>query len=194
MSDTATAQGVRTVPGRSCDGCTMCCKLLEVVTLKKPRHKWCPDCAIGSGCKIYESRPQECRDFYCGWMIDASMPDHWAPRHSRMVLAFNSRQNQVMINVDPDRVDIWHKPPYVDDLHVWARQAMAQGRVLLLRAGRDVWALLPDRPKNLGPVRDDQIAIRITYRTPQGPRYDVIVVEPDDPRVAAAKANTPAVG
>ena len=172
----------------------MCCKLLEVVALKKPSQKWCPDCAIGQGCRIYETRPDECRDFYCGWMIDKSIPAHWAPKHSRMVIAFNPRQNQVMIHVDGDRVDTWHKPPYVDDLHVWAKRAMAEGRVLLLRAGRDVWALLPDRPKNLGPVRDDQVALRAEIKTPRGIRYDVIVVEPDDPRVAKAKANTKTVG
>ena len=165
----------------------MCCKLLTVVTLEKPAQKWCPDCAIGTGCKIYETRPDECRDFYCGWMIDATVPEHWAPKQSRMVLAYNLKQNQIMIHVDADRAGIWHTLPYVDDLHVWAKHAASQGRMLLLRAGREVWALLPDRPKNLGEVRDDQVALGVSEKTPRGTRYDVIVVEAGDPRIAKAK-------
>lgn len=187
-------QDVPIVAGRSCAGCTMCCKLLEVVALDKPARKWCPHCAVGRGCGIYETRPRECRAFYCGWMVDASIPGHWAPKQSRMVVALRVGENQVMVHVDPDRADSWRQPPYVGDLQVWARQAAERGRLLLLRAGGDTWALLPDRTKNLGRVRKDQVALRVEIKTPRGPRYDVIVAEPDDPRVAQAKANAAAAG
>ncbi len=172
------------VPGRSCEGCTVCCKALEVVTLKKPRQKWCPDCAIGAGCNIYETRPDECRNFYCGWMIDATIPDHWAPKHSRMVLAYNARQNQVMVHVDSGRPDAWRQEPFFADLQNMARNAARHQRMFLLRAGADVWALLPQGAKNLGRVRDDQVALGMRQDTPRGPVLDVIVVEKDDPRLA----------
>lgn len=165
----------------------MCCKMLEVVALKKPRQKWCPDCAIGKGCNIYETRPEECRAFYCGWMVDAGIPDHWAPKHSRMVLAYNISQNQVMVHVDASRGDAWRQPPFITDLQNMARHAASRGRLFLLRSGQEAWALLPDRAKNLGTVRDDQVALMVRETTPGGVRHDVIVVEPDDPRVAQAK-------
>ena len=175
------------VPGRSCDGCTMCCKLLEVTALAKPRQKWCPDCTVGKGCNIYETRPEECRAFYCGWMVDASIPDYWAPKQSRMLLAYNTTQNQVMLHVDAGRPDAWRAQPYFNDIQNMARHAATRGRMFLLRNGREVWALLPQGAKNLGAVRDDQIALSLRQNTPAGPRFDVIVVEPDDPRVAQAK-------
>jgi hypothetical protein len=171
------------VPGRSCDGCTMCCKVLEVTALRKPRQKWCPDCAVGEGCKIYETRPDECRAFYCGWMVDATIPDHWAPKHSHMVLAYNTRRNQAMLHVDSGRPDAWRKPPYFGDLQNMARHAASRGRMFLLRTGSEVWALLPQGAKNLGAVRDDQVALSLRQETPRGPVLDVIVVEADDPRL-----------
>lgn len=45
------------VAGRSCAGCTLCCKLLAVEALAKPRAKWCPHCDSKQGCTIYETRP-----------------------------------------------------------------------------------------------------------------------------------------
>jgi len=41
---------------------------MEIRSLDKPAGKWCDHCAIGSGCKIYEERPQDCRDFHCGYL------------------------------------------------------------------------------------------------------------------------------
>jgi hypothetical protein len=161
----------------------MCCKLLEVQALAKPRQKWCPHCTVGTGCATYETRPEECRGFYCGWMMDANVPEHWAPKLSRMVLAYKIDQNQIMLHVDGDRADAWTRPPYIDDLRAWAGYAAEHGRVFLVRTVREVWALLPQGPKNLGPVRDEQVVLGARHATPTGPRHDVIVVEPDDPRL-----------
>jgi uncharacterized protein len=158
----------------------MCCKLPSVRALAKPPQKWCSHCAASRGCTIYETRPQECRDFYCGWMIDATIPQHWAPKLARMVMIL--KEKQIMVLVDNDRADIWQKAPYVDDLRSWARHAAAGGRVLLLRAGRDTWALLPQGPRNLGPVREDQLAMSVSRMTPQGMRYDVAIVDPAAPK------------
>jgi hypothetical protein len=48
---------VAIVAGRSCAGCTMCCKLLSVEPLNKPRQQWCSHCDIGVGCEIYVTCP-----------------------------------------------------------------------------------------------------------------------------------------
>ena len=48
--------------GRSCGDCALCCRLLDVPAAGKPRNDWCPHCNHHS-CKIYQSRPQICRDY-----------------------------------------------------------------------------------------------------------------------------------
>ncbi len=33
----------------SCDGCTVCCKVLKIRELDKPANIWCAECKIGGG-------------------------------------------------------------------------------------------------------------------------------------------------
>ena len=62
--------GKQTVNIRNCNDCNMCCKLPEInyFEKKKKSHKWCENCDIGVGCKIYEKRPKGCRDFTCAYI------------------------------------------------------------------------------------------------------------------------------
>lgn len=62
--------GKQTVNIRNCNDCNMCCKLPEInyFEKKKKSHKWCENCEIGVGCKIYEKRPKGCRDFTCAYI------------------------------------------------------------------------------------------------------------------------------
>ena len=62
--------GKQTVNIRNCNDCNMCCKLPEINYFKKKKksHKWCENCEIGGGCKIYEKRPKGCRDFTCAYI------------------------------------------------------------------------------------------------------------------------------
>src|SRR5882724_2041221 len=55
-------------PDNKCGTCTMCCKLLFVNELKKPKNTWCEHCAIGTGCKVYQDRPASCAGFKCLWL------------------------------------------------------------------------------------------------------------------------------
>jgi hypothetical protein len=52
-----------------CGGCTMCCKLVGVAEIDKPEGKWCPHCALGKGCKIYDTRPPTCEGWDCMWLL-----------------------------------------------------------------------------------------------------------------------------
>ena len=54
---------------RECGDCNMCCKLPSVINLKK-EYEWWKHCEIGVGCKIYEERPKQCKDFYCLWKMN----------------------------------------------------------------------------------------------------------------------------
>jgi hypothetical protein len=167
--------------GRSCDGCTMCCKLLSVDELEKPRYEWCVHCEIGVGCKIYEERPLSCRHFYCGYVLHAEFGEHWNPTKSKMVIAYESENNRIVVHVDPGRVGAWREEPYYSEIKDWAiRASENQGQVIVWQ-GQDAIAVLPDRDKNLGPVREDQFIVTSEKRRLDGVELDVMVVDRGDP-------------
>lgn len=131
------------VPGRSCEGCTLCCKLTAIPELKKPAQRWCQHVDIGKGCTIYEDRPPVCRQFYCGWLIDERIGDDWRPRDIRMFVKFQSKR--IVLFVDKDRRDAWRKEPYLSQLRAWARAALPyDGEVLVLDGSRTL-RIFPDR-------------------------------------------------
>ncbi len=167
--------------GRSCDGCTLCCKLLSVQELDKPQVEWCVHCDIGVGCKIYQQRPTQCRTFYCGYLLNGDFGEHWKPSRSRMVISFELDINRVAIHVDPGRVGAWRKEPYYSEIKHWAvTGAKTRGQVIVWQ-GRDAIAVMPDRDKFLGPVREDQFIVTSRKRGPKGIELDVMVVDKDDP-------------
>jgi hypothetical protein len=71
------------VPGRECGGCTLCCivPVIDKPEMQKLPSSVCRHCT-GGGCDIYESRPQTCRTYYCGWRWSTLLPDDWRPDQS----------------------------------------------------------------------------------------------------------------
>mgnify|MGYP001561024974 CR=1 FL=1 len=78
---------------RSCGNCRACCTPLGITELNKApgipcRHLVKGDCG---GCGIYETRPLECREYFCGWRCGIGdlnqRPDHsgvlLTPRENR---------------------------------------------------------------------------------------------------------------
>ena len=67
------------INGRTCDTCTACCFTHAVTAIAKPGSEWCPHCEIGSSCRIYAARPEQCREFSClwlqGWASENDRPD-----------------------------------------------------------------------------------------------------------------------
>jgi hypothetical protein len=59
--------------GRACGSCTLCCKVIAVADFDKLPGVWCPHCVRGKGCGIYETRPTDCRTFFCEWMLDKGL-------------------------------------------------------------------------------------------------------------------------
>src|SRR3984957_9612956 len=99
-------------PPRQCGGCTMCCKDHPIEALDKPMNVWCPHCAPGRGCKIYESRPAECRTFSCGWLIDTTIPEDWKPDRSKLVIVPEPETRNTLVHVDAGTPDAWRREPY----------------------------------------------------------------------------------
>ena len=169
---------------RSCAGCTLCCKLLGIAELAKPAAQWCAHCAVGEGCKIYETRPAECRSFNCAWLLDASLGPEWAPKRCRFMIARD--QNRIVIHVDPAQPDAWRKPPFRETINNWGAALTPRGAQVLVVENGDVTMILPGGEKRLGQVGDDQMILAVRRDRPQGPLFDAIVVAKDDPRALRA--------
>lgn len=67
---------------RHCGACTLCCKTFYIRDLKKPDGVWCPYAKKGCGCVVQATKPFECKEFFClwllGWFEEADRPDHRA--------------------------------------------------------------------------------------------------------------------
>lgn len=70
---------------RACGDCTLCCKLVPVKAIQKPRDEWCPHCDKKAGCTIYAERPEECMLWSCIWLSDANQPEALKPRRTHCV-------------------------------------------------------------------------------------------------------------
>jgi hypothetical protein len=68
------------VPNRECGTCTVCCYALPIDTpeMRKGSGVVCEHCD-GRGCRIYATRPNNCREFYCGWRVLPHLGDDWRP-------------------------------------------------------------------------------------------------------------------
>jgi len=69
-----------------CGDCTACCEVLPIKELNKPKNTMCSDCT-GSGCGIYEKRPQVCKDYQCIY-TQSNMPEELRPDKSGVILEY----------------------------------------------------------------------------------------------------------
>jgi hypothetical protein len=94
----------------ACGTCTLCCKLLGVPDLTVP-GKWCEHCDPGHGCAIYDRRPQQCRDFECGWLANHLHNPDFRPDRLHMIISAESEPLQAFIvHVDPAYPDAPDRP------------------------------------------------------------------------------------
>lgn len=178
-------EAVPLVPGRSCAGCTLCCKLLDVPELNKPRYTWCKHCDTSKGCTIWTApeRPSLCGEYFCAWMVNPRLGDEWRPRDSKMVISFDTTANRVVVSVDPSRGDVWKKQPFYRQIKNMAVQALRNQGHLMVWQGREAIVVLPDRDVSLGSNADDIVVVVTEKRSPMGVTYDVAGFAPDDPRL-----------
>lgn len=127
---------------RNCGGCTLCCKVIGVREIAKPKDVWCAHCKIGSGCMIHASRPGACRAYTCRFLVDRKLDESWRPDGSGLVI--NADRARVVVHVDPDRPDAWLREPYYSKLKQWSRTSASGWPVFVSTAGRVV-AVYPNR-------------------------------------------------
>jgi len=167
---------VAIVAGRSCQGCTMCCKIMGIPEIDKAPWQWCKHCDIGVGCKIYDERPSVCRSFYCRYLLHETLGEHWKPSVSKMLLTFDRAARNLAIRLDPARPHAWRKEPYYSEIKNWAAVAWHDNGQVIVWQGNVAIAVLPDQEKNLGPVRDDQAIMTVKLPGPAGLEFDAKIV------------------
>ena len=163
------------VPGRSCENCTLCCKVLGIPALEKPRGTVCTHCDWGQGCKIYARRPGACADFDCSYLLSPALGDEWKPTTAHLVLGYMTEADIILIYTDPDHSAAWREEPYNSRIKTWAAST-AKGYVLIWEGSRAL-ALLGADEFDLGVVRDDQVIVRHEQPGPGGSKVTISVVD-----------------
>ncbi len=178
---------VSLVAGRSCQGCTMCCKVLAIEELAKPALTWCKHCAPGTGCKIYDTRPAVCGAFYCEYLKSAALDEHWYPARAKMVIVTDQTTGSLEIHVDPSRKGGWRQEPYYAQLKQWAAAMNPRRQQVLVHDGADTIAVMPNQDKNLGPAPPGKAVLLLEKMTPQGMIYDAIFADESGPAADAVR-------
>jgi hypothetical protein len=161
----------------------MCCKLLEVAPLNKPRATWCTHCDQKHGCNIYADRPGACRSFHCGYLRLAVLDERWKPSKAKFLINYEDQANRIAIHVDPARPGAWRVAPYYATIKQWSERAFAERRMVIVWSAEHAIVVLPDRDVDLGLVRDDQFIVPVQRMTARGPMVDFEVADADDSRV-----------
>lgn len=89
-------------PTNACGGCTMCCDLMRV-EMEPPKEARCACPHMGKrGCRIYDARPEPCREWSCLWLLsqdrakgDGKMASNLRPDRTGVVVEVNSKGHLV---------------------------------------------------------------------------------------------------
>jgi len=154
---------------RQCGDCSLCCKLLAIPELKKPKDEWCPNFVAGTGCGIYADRPPSCRDFSCRWLVDPTMGPEWKPSICKMVL--DAKPRLLVVHADPAVTKPWRAEPYNAVLKRLAAQGLTRGTLVMVMERRRSIVILPDREVDLGIISPDARIALGRVMTPNGPQW-----------------------
>ena len=115
----------------------------------------------GKGCGIYETRPAECRTFYCHWMLEKGLTPDWKPEKAKFALV-TSEGGHMTAFVDPGFPGAWRSSPYFETLKRWSLEGARANpaRIVTVRIGTRGIVVLPDREIDIGMVGPDD-AIRL---------------------------------
>lgn len=149
----------------------MCCKVYRIPAIGKAEGKWCGHCDIGSGCRIYAERPEQCRSFECLWLQDATLQADWCPSISKLVLSIYPTTGFVYVQVDPGTPLAWRKEPYFSRLREMAEHLLKARRHVLVFVNQDATLIMPTGPVAIGPMSpEDGFIVRETF-TASGKHY-----------------------
>lgn len=160
MSAEISQQGAQPAAApRSCGPCTLCCKIYEIAETESALGSWCKHCEPGKGCKIWESRPDFCRAFFCNWIKLDWLGEDWRPDIAKFVFTMDPN-GYLLFQVDPGTPDAWKREPYYSQIKTWANEALSRGRGTLVFVNKAATLILPDGDAQLGELGpEDRISI-----------------------------------
>lgn len=118
----------------------MCCQSLEIEELKKPMGKLCVHCVKESGCSIYQSRPNVCREFLCEWLMDRQMSPIYRPDRIGVIFMEDPDNEDYQAVCDPSRPNAWRNPLVMKHLIAMAKA----GHTVVAKSGMRAWRIYPD--------------------------------------------------
>jgi hypothetical protein len=154
----------------SCDGCSLCCKVLSVDEIDKPAGRWCR--AIkrddhGRSCGIHPERPGACRAFECLWLASQSRPGQemqpeLRPDRAHLVFAMDfsvggdvdPEQRVLYAHVDQDWPNAWRSPLPRLAIRTFLQRG---GNVIVVIGSRRV-LLRPNKPPLFTTESDIEVA------------------------------------
>ena len=159
-SDATPYRFIQPAPGKSCGGCTLCCKVLEIGALNKRHGTWCSHCQPGVGCRIYDHRPDECRSFLCGWLVDSRFGPEWKPDKSKLVITNAAGRKGLAIRCDPGYPNAWRKEPFYSQILQWVKDAKRDDGPIMIAAGNRVTVIAPAGEFPLGELSENDQIVR----------------------------------
>ncbi len=161
---------------RECGTCSLCCKLFEITELSKPFGKWCPNCNVGVGCRIYGQHPISCQTFRCGYLA-ALVPEEWKPSKSHMVITFVKDLEYPVVHVDPNYPGAWRKEPFHSQIRQWATDAAKVDGMVLVSINGQYTVVFPVGEQHVGVVPPGKVIATGQRATPDGIEYLAIVTD-----------------
>ena len=151
----------RTIPGRECGSCSMCCKVYNIPEINKPAGKWCTHCKPGKGCVIHDALPNQCAEFNCLWRTQETIGPAWKPDQAKMVLTASPVNGYINVQVDAAAPSAWQKQPYYGQLRQWARNNLPKGIYIIVFVNDNATLIMPDQDLPLGRMLPtDGLAVR----------------------------------
>lgn len=125
-----------------CQDCTGCCIVFEVKDVGKAFGEPCKHLGktlFGTGCTIYEQRPDACQHYVCLWLdsqrqIDVpSMPEAMRPDVTKVVLGWpwGTDRETLFVYPYPGYDNAWQKAP----VSHYLRSVLAKGGKVVVVAG-----------------------------------------------------------
>ena len=167
---------MKPVLDRSCGDCSLCCKVMAISELSKPKGVWCDHFARGAGCGVYSARPEVCRTFLCQWLVNPQMGPEWKPNKCRMVVVGEGAR-KLAVHVDAGSPGPWQEP-YLGWLREVAARGLERGGMVLVIDKGQTTVVLPDRGVALGTVgADEKIVLAQVASTG---KWEAMVMKKDD--------------
>lgn len=113
--------------GRSCDGCTKCCEgwlIAKVYEFEiSPTNGACK--FLGrAGCGIYPVRDTLCKNFYCDWIENSSLPENLKPDKCNAIIITKKLGNYRYYRIVTAGIIKKH-------VYEWAEEQAKQGKHLV---------------------------------------------------------------